>query len=142
MQTKACPGNINLILFIFIFSLSFLTEQSKLMRSRTLSPLTKGLSISLSIYLSIYLSICISVCLSICVWFYSPFLDLGRFFSFLILYTVGRNPWTGDQFVARMLPTHITTQTQKKRIQISIRTHDPIVRESEDSLSLRPRGHI
>jgi hypothetical protein len=24
-------------------------------------------------------------------------LDLGRFFSFLMLYTVGRTPWTGDQ---------------------------------------------
>jgi hypothetical protein len=24
-------------------------------------------------------------------------LDLGRFFSFLILYRVGRTPWTGDQ---------------------------------------------
>jgi hypothetical protein len=36
-------------------------------------------------------------------------LDLGYFFSFLILYTVGRTPWTGDQPVARPLPTHRTT---------------------------------
>jgi hypothetical protein len=28
-------------------------------------------------------------------WLYSP-LDLGRFLSFLILYTFGRTPWTGD----------------------------------------------
>jgi hypothetical protein len=35
-------------------------------------------------------------------------LDLGRFFSFLILYTLCRTPWTGDQPVAR---THRTTQT-------------------------------
>jgi hypothetical protein len=35
---------------------------------------------------------------------YSP-LDLGRFFSFLILYTDGRTPWTSD-LVARPLPTH------------------------------------
>jgi hypothetical protein len=27
-------------------------------------------------------------------------------FSFAILYTVGRTPWTGDQQVARPLPTH------------------------------------
>jgi hypothetical protein len=48
---------------------------------------------------------------------YSPLLDLGHFFSFLILYTVGRTPWTGDQPTARPLPTHRTTQTQNKRTQ-------------------------
>jgi hypothetical protein len=32
-------------------------------------------------------------------------------------YTVGRHPWTGDQPVARALPTHRTTQTQNKRTQ-------------------------
>jgi hypothetical protein len=42
-------------------------------------------------------------------------LDLGHFFSFLILYIVGSTPWTGDQSVARTLPTHRTTQTQNKR---------------------------
>jgi hypothetical protein len=36
---------------------------------------------------------------------YSPLLGLGRFFSFLILYTVDKTPWTGDQLVARPLPT-------------------------------------
>jgi hypothetical protein len=30
------------------------------------------------------------------------------FFSFLILYTVGRTPWTWDQPVARLLPIHRT----------------------------------
>jgi hypothetical protein len=38
--------------------------------------------------------------------------DLGRFFSFLILYTVGRTPWIGDQPVAGL--------TQNKRRQTSI----------------------
>jgi hypothetical protein len=47
--------------------------------------------------------------LSIYLWLYSPLLDLDRFSSFLILYTVGR-----DQPVARPLPTHRTTQTQKR----------------------------
>jgi hypothetical protein len=47
-------------------------------------------------------------------------LDLGRFFSFLILYTDGRIPWTGDQPVARPLPTHRITQTQNKRRQTSM----------------------
>jgi hypothetical protein len=46
--------------------------------------------------------------------------DLGRFFSFLTLYTVGRTPWTGAQPVARPLSTHRTTQTQNKRTQTSV----------------------
>jgi hypothetical protein len=49
-----------------------------------------------------------------------PLLDLDRFFSFLIFYTVGRTPWMGDQPVARPLPTHRTTQTQNKRTQTSM----------------------
>jgi hypothetical protein len=34
------------------------------------------------------------------------------FFSFLILYAAGRTPWTGDQPVARPLPTQRTTNTE------------------------------
>jgi hypothetical protein len=41
-------------------------------------------------------------------------------FQFLNLYTVGRTPWTSEKPVARPLPTHRTTQTQKKRTQISM----------------------
>jgi hypothetical protein len=52
-------------------------------------------------------------------WPYIP-LDLGRFFSFWILYTISRTAWTGDQLVARPLPTHRTTQTQNKRTQTSV----------------------
>jgi hypothetical protein len=63
----------------------------------------------ISIYLSIYLSVCLSV--------WSPLLGLGRFFSFLILYAVGRTPWAGDQAVARPLSLHRTTQTQNKSTQ-------------------------
>jgi hypothetical protein len=51
---------------------------------------------------------------------YSRLFDLGRFFSFLILYTVCRTPWTGDQHVARLLPSHRTTQTQNKHTHISM----------------------
>jgi hypothetical protein len=46
------------------------------------------LSIYLSIYISVYLSIYLSVCLSVYLGLYCPLLDLGRFFSFLLLYTV------------------------------------------------------
>jgi hypothetical protein len=42
-------------------------------------------------------------------WLYGPLLGPGRFFSFVILYTVSRTPWTGDLPVARPLPTHRTT---------------------------------
>jgi hypothetical protein len=86
------------------------------------------LSIYLSVYLSIYLSIYVSVCLSVCLSFhlstpqsiYSPLLGLGRFFSFLISYTVGRSPWTRDQLVARPLSAYRTTQTRNKRTQIAM----------------------
>jgi hypothetical protein len=50
----------------------------------------------------------------------SPFLSLYRIFSFLILYTVGRTIWTGDQPVARPLPTQRTTQTQNRCTQTSM----------------------
>jgi hypothetical protein len=74
----------------------------------------KVLSLSLSLSLSIYIYIYIYIY----IWLYSP-LNFGRFFSFLILYTVGRTPWTGDQPVTRSLPTH-RTQTQNKRTQTSM----------------------
>jgi hypothetical protein len=63
-------------------------------------------------------------------------------------YTDGRTPWTSDQLIARPLPEHRTTHTQKKRIHTSnihalnrIRTHDPSVRASEDSSCHVPRGY-
>jgi hypothetical protein len=45
---------------------------------------------------------------------------LGRFSSFLILFTVGRTPGTGSQSVPSQLPTHRTTQSQNKRTQTSM----------------------
>jgi hypothetical protein len=49
-------------------------------------------------------------------WLYSP-CGLWPLFEFLILYTFGRTPWTGDQPISRQLPTHRTTQSQNKRTQ-------------------------
>jgi hypothetical protein len=76
---------------------------------------------------------------SLSLWLYSPS-NLARFFSFF-----EGTPWTGDQPVARPLPTHRTTQTQNKRTDIhvlsGIRTHDSSVQASKDSSYLRPRGH-
>jgi hypothetical protein len=53
-----------------------------------------------AVYLSIYLTVYLSI---------APHSLVGTWplvFSFLILYTVGRTPWTGDQPVARPLATH------------------------------------
>jgi hypothetical protein len=47
--------------------------------------------------------------LSIYLWLYSHLFDLGHFFSSLIVYTVGRNPWPGDQPVARPPPAQDNT---------------------------------
>jgi hypothetical protein len=80
---------------------------------------------------------------SICLWFYNPLFGLGRFFSFLIFYTVGRTPWTGDQPVGRPPPTH-GTNTEQTHTDIHasswIRTHNHSVRVSEYNSYPRPRG--
>jgi hypothetical protein len=71
-----------------------------------------------------------------------PFVGPCRFFSFLILHTVGRTPWTGDQPIARLLPTHRIIAYNTDIYTLSaIQTHDPSVRESEDSWCLRPHVH-
>jgi hypothetical protein len=49
-----------------------------------------------------------------------PFVGPWPLLSFLILYTVGRTPWTGDQPFARPLSIHRTKQTQNKRTQSSM----------------------
>jgi hypothetical protein len=41
-------------------------------------------------------------------------------FQFINLYTVGGTPWTGDQPVARPLPTHRTSKTENKRTETSM----------------------
>jgi hypothetical protein len=58
--------------------------------------------------------------LSLSIYGSTALVDLGRFTSFLILYTVSRTPWTGRHTVERPLTTHRTTQTQNKRTQTSM----------------------
>jgi hypothetical protein len=72
------------------------------------------------------------VYLSIYLWFYSPLLDLSRFFNFLLLYTVGRTPMTLNQPVARLYTKH--TQTSIPRVGFEVRV-------GEDGSCLRQRGH-
>jgi hypothetical protein len=50
-----------------------------------------------------------------------PFVGPWPLIQFLNPYTVAKTPWTGVMPVARPLPTHRTTQTQKKRTQTSMR---------------------
>jgi hypothetical protein len=52
--------------------------------------------------------------------YYSPLLGPGHFLSFVILYTVGRTSWTGDQPVARPLPIYRIAQTQNKCTQTTM----------------------
>jgi hypothetical protein len=47
--------------------------------------------------------------------------------QFLDLYTVGRTPWTGDQPVARPLPTHRTTQTQTSMLWVGFEHTIPAI---------------
>jgi hypothetical protein len=67
-------------------------------------------------------------------------------FSFLIFYTVGMTPCTGDQPFTRPLHTHRTAQTQNKRAQTSMSQVGfepmiPSVRAGKDSSCLRQCSH-
>jgi hypothetical protein len=78
-------------------------------------------------------------------WLYSPLLGLGRFFSFLIL-NIRYDSLDGGS-ARRKAATY--TQDNTNRIiahtnihaSSGIRTHDPSVRASEDSLCLKARPH-
>jgi hypothetical protein len=82
---------------ILLDSTSALCNYGHTCSVRSNYPIYTGLQNLMSVYLSIY-------------GFTGLLLDLGRFFSFLIVYTIGRIPWTGDQPVARPLPTHRITE--------------------------------
>jgi hypothetical protein len=65
------------------------------------------------------------------------------FSSFLILYTVGGTPWTGDQPVARPLCTHrINTHNRDNNALNGIRTHDSSVRASKTVRALDPSATV
>jgi hypothetical protein len=82
-------------------------------------------------------------------WLYSPFVGPWSLFSFLILCTVGKTPWTEDQSVARPLPIRRTTRTQNKHTQTSMprvgfeawMSVCVWVGEDCSCLRLRPCGH-
>jgi hypothetical protein len=66
----------------------------------------------LSSVLCIHSPYCLLLFTSIYLWLYSPLLNLGHFFSLLMLYTVSRTSWMRDQPFTRPPPTHRTTHTQ------------------------------
>jgi hypothetical protein len=72
------------------------------------------ISICLSIYLYLSINLSISIYPSMYLWLYTS-CGPWPLFQYLNLYTVGGTPWTGNQPVAKPLPTHTTTQTQNKR---------------------------
>jgi hypothetical protein len=49
-----------------------------------------------------------------------PLWSIGLISQFLDYFTDGMTPWRSDQLVARPLPKHRTTETQKKRTQTSM----------------------
>jgi hypothetical protein len=63
---------------------------------------------SMFLNMNCLIKILLLLLLLLLLWLYSPLLGLGRFFSLFIVYRVGMIPWTGDQPVARPIPTHRT----------------------------------
>jgi hypothetical protein len=61
-------------------------------------------------------------------------------FSFLILYTVGRTSWTGDQ-TSQCHYLHTEQTHTVIHASSTIRTPDPSVRAGEDESCLRSHGH-
>jgi hypothetical protein len=68
-------------------------------------------------------------------WIYCLLLDIGRFFSFFILYTVGRTHWTRDQPVAKPLPAH-RINAHRHSCFSGIRTHDPAFKRGKTVYAL------
>jgi hypothetical protein len=77
-------------------------------------------------------------------WLYSPLLDPGRFFCFLILYTVGRTSWTGNLPIARPLPTHRTAQNKRMQTsmcRVGLEPTTPVLELVKTVHAFRPRDH-
>jgi hypothetical protein len=78
-------------------------------------------------------------------WWITALQTFDSFFSFLIFYTIGRTPWTGDQPAARLLHAYMTAQTEWTHTDIhsssGIRTHDPSAWAGENSSCLRPHDN-
>jgi hypothetical protein len=87
----------------------FLRKRSNLRHGLLLINTERSVNDSCYVGLSIYLSIALQ-----------SFVGPWPLFQFLNLYTFGKTPWTGDQPITRLVPSHRTTQTQNKRTQTVI----------------------
>jgi hypothetical protein len=90
------------------------------------------LSIRLSIYLAVYLSIYLSIYHSIYLWLYSPLLDSGCFFTFLIALHSRQDSLDGGSARRKAATcTQDNTNTEQthtdSHASSEIRTHDPSV---------------
>jgi hypothetical protein len=80
-------------------------------------------------------------------WLYSPLLDPGLFFSFVIFIT--QTVGLLGRVISPSQGRYLDTGHHKHRLNVhtdihalsGIRTHDPSIRASEDSSCLRWRGH-
>jgi hypothetical protein len=68
-----------------------------------------------------------------------PFVGPWPLFQFLNLHTVGRTPWTGDQHIARSLPTHRINAHRDIHALSGIGNHDPSVRASGVPITVAAR---
>jgi hypothetical protein len=89
------------------------------------------------------------MCVYVCMYvrLYSPLLDLGRFFSFLILYTVGRDSLDGGSARRKAATcTQIKTNTEWSHTDIDalsgIRTTIPAFERAKTAYALDPAATV
>jgi hypothetical protein len=109
-----------LIVFVFVFVSVSLFLWGQWTRPSVLQKYLTKIWVDTRFNVLHWKSVDVSLYIHIYIWLYSPLLDLGRLFSFLSYYRVGRTPWTGDQTVARPPPTHRTAHTRNKLTQTSM----------------------
>jgi hypothetical protein len=69
-------------------------------------------------------------------------------FSILIIYTVGRTPWTGDQPITKPLPTHRTTNRYieqmhtDNRSRVKFEPTIPVFEEERTVHALHPAATV
>jgi hypothetical protein len=73
-------------------------------------------------------------------WICSYLLGLGLFLKFVILFTVGRTPWTGISPSQGRSP-HTGKHKHILHASSGIRTHDPSMYAGKGNSCYRPRGH-
>jgi hypothetical protein len=139
--------NICLSIYLSIYVSSYLSIYLSIFVSIYLS-ICLFIYLSLSIYLRIYRSVYLSSYLSIYPSIHpsihgSTFLslDLGRFFSFLILYRGGRTPWMGiSSYQGRYLHTEQYRHNKRTHISMPRVGFDPMIPVFERAKAIHVSG--